>query len=382
MGWIRDIVKTVEKATQDAVKTVEKAAQDAGKTAEKAVQDAGKTAEKAVQDTGKTVEKAFHDTVKETERAGKNVNDLAISVGHFLENQTQSLGETLSDAEKRVREGKLIDAIWHLATDPVKHTEDNVAEALIESSLLNNIATAAASIYGGPKGAAAYAAWYTYKQTGDLELALKSGIIAGATAQGISMVNGMPSDEIIKKTLASASIGGAAVAASGGDEKAIIEAFVKGGALSAARNKYKEMTKQEIEGRAPTKSAVAKLDPKVKHQYSILLDKEGNPILDSNNNEQINITSMPREISHVGIATNAANTSLVSGAETSTSMQLLAKLPYLNDMAYYHDQWAAIAQMGGVEIVATIVPATILTVTGSDIPIINQATEENIESKK
>jgi hypothetical protein len=142
------------------------------------------------------------DTGNEAGRAGRNLNKAAIAAGHFLENQTQAVGKTLSDAEKRVRDGKLIDAIWHVSTDPLRHSEENLAEAVSESKLLNCIATAAASIYGGPAGAAAYASWFTYKQTGNLQLALKAGVIAGATAQGLQMVNGMPSDttdQLIKK---------------------------------------------------------------------------------------------------------------------------------------------------------------------------------------
>jgi len=343
-----------------------------------------KQTEKAVHDIRHTIDKAAQDTRNELNRAGKNGNEAAIAAGHFLENQAQAVGTTLSDAEKRVRDGKLIDAIWHVATDPIKHTEKNAAEAVTESSLLNNIATAAASVYGGPSGSAAYAAWLTYKQTGDLSLALKSGVIAGATSQGIKVVNGMPIgtvDELTKKTLASASIGGAAVAASGGGEKEVIEAFVKGAALTLAREKYKEMTSKEIEGKAPTKDAVAKEDPAVKHRFKILVDKNGTPILDAKGNTQIDIRSMPRDISHVGLATDNADASLFSGAETSKLMQGVAKIPYLNDMAYYHDQWSAIAQMEGIEVKLTIFPATIVTVIGSDTPIINQVTAENIEQK-
>ena len=384
----QDTGKTVEKAAQDTGKTVEKAAHDTGHTLEKAAQDTGKTIEKAAHDTGHTIEKAFQDTGNELNRTGRNVNDAAIAAGHFVENQGQALGETLSDAEKRVREGKIIDAIWHAATDPIKHTENNLGEAVTESSLLNNVATAAASIYGGPNGAAAYAAWYTYKQTGDLELALKAGVIAGATAKGLQMVNGMPSetpDQLTQKALASASVGGAAVAASGGDEKDIIEAFVKGAALTAAREHYKNMTDKEIEGRAPTKGAIPKpkLDPNIKHDFKILVDESGEPIMDATGKyHQIDIRSLPREASHVGLATDQAGGSFFSGAEGSDPMKFFGTLPYANDMAYFHDQWAAVSQMEGIEIQATILPATILTVTGSDTPLINQATEENIESEK
>ena len=384
----QDTGKTVEKAAQDTGKTVEKAAQDTGKTIEKAAHDTGHTLEKAAQDTGSTIEKAFQDTGNELDRAGRNVNDAAIALGHFAENQAQGVGETLSDAEKRVREGKIIDAVWHAATDPLKHAENNLGEAVTESSLLNNVATAAASIYGGPNGAAAYAAWYTYKQTGDLELALKAGVIAGATAKGLKTVNGMPSetvDELTKKTLASASIGGAAVAAGGGDEEDVIEAFVKGAAVTAAREHYNNMTNEEIEGRAPTKGSIPKpkLDPDIEHKFTILKDESGKPIMDASGKYyQIDIRSLPKDVSHVGLATTEASSSFFSGAENSAPMQAIAKLPYMNDMAYFHDQWAAVAQMEGLEIQYTIVPALAITVTGSDTPLINQATEEVIEDGK
>ena len=126
------------------------------------------------------------DTIAELERAGENSEEAAIAVGNFAENQVYSYGQTLTDAEKRIREGKIVDAVWFLAVDPLRHTEENLGTAVSESSLLNYTATAAASIYGGPSSAAAYAAWYTYKQTGDLELAVKSGVIADAKRVGWS----------------------------------------------------------------------------------------------------------------------------------------------------------------------------------------------------
>ena len=63
-------------------------------------------------------------------------------------------------------------------------------------------------------------------------------------------------------------------------------------------------------------------------------------------------------------------------------MRAVAMMPYMNDMAYFHDQWAAVAQMEGFQVQATIVPATVLTVTGSDSPLLTQTTEEIQEDKK
>lgn len=331
-------------------------------------------------DIAKTAVKAGDDIIAQAGRDVENVGDAVDATGNFITNQIESTQQSLSDNEKRLREGKMVDAIWHVALDPVRNAEDNLAIAVSDSSLCNNIATASASIYGGPQGAAAYASWYTYKQTGNLVAALKAGAIAGANAHGLQVANGMPNDDLIKKTLATASIGGAAVAASGGDERAIIEAFVKGAALTAAREHYNKMTQQEIEGRAPTQSAVAKLDPAVQHEFKVLVDGQGNPILDAQGHQQIDITSMPKSISHVGLATADPNAPFLSAVETSPLMQAIAKLPYINDMAYFHDQWMAITQTQGLAVQATILPALVLTVAGSDTPIIQQATQATIEN--
>jgi len=386
-------------AEEATSKTVQQTAEETKKLSEKALKETGNaindtvktlTTGKAHGDIAETFEKAVNDTFQEANRAGRNINDAAIAAGNFLENQTQSYGVMLSDAERRLREGKLVDAIWHIGTDPLKHSERNFGKAVTESSLLNDVATATASVYGGAAGAAAYAAWLTYNRTGDLNLALKAGVIAGATSQGLKVVNGMPigtTEEFVKKTLASASIGGAAVAASGGGERQIIEAFVKGAAITVAREHYKSRTNQEIEGKAPTKPAIAKLDREggpnqnMKYKFTVLTDGKGTPIKDAYGNMQVDIRSLPRDISHVGLATADLEAGFGSGAETSMPMQGIAKIPYMNDMAYYHDQWMAVSQAQGIEVQATILPALILTVSGSETPVIDQATDIAIKTK-
>ena len=132
--------------------------------------------------------------------------------------------------------------------------DDDLATAVTESSLLNNVAAAAASAYGGRGGAAAYAARYTYKQTRDLRLALRAGVTAGVASKGLKMVDGMPSGtvgQLTRRTLASASVGGAAVAAAGGRERDVLEAFAKGAAYSLARENYRDMTDKQIDLRGP-----------------------------------------------------------------------------------------------------------------------------------
>jgi hypothetical protein len=360
----------------------EKGKKEGGKITTKTVKESGNAINDTVMtiktgkphgDLAKTFAKAIDDSAKEINRAGINVNDVAIAAGQFLENQTRSVGTILSDAQKRAREGKVIDAIWHAATDPVKHTEDNFGKAVTRSSLLNEVATAAASTYGGPMGSAAYASWLTYKRTGNLQIALKAGIIAGAVKRGIKIVDGMPTgteSQLAQKTLASASIGGAAVAASGGGEHEIIEAFVKGGALTQARQRFKELPNKAINGKAPAIPDLVKYNNYVKHKFSILVDKTGKPILDAKGNQQLDIRTITfRDISKVSID------------NSSLRKEILIKIPYINDMVHFHDQWETIAQKAQYKIVATIFPTKIIPIAGPDATISKQSTEKNINKK-
>jgi vacuolar-type H+-ATPase subunit H len=106
----QDTGKTVEKAGQDTGKTVEKAAQDTGKTVEKAAQDTGKTVEKAAQDTGKTVEKAAQDTGKTIEKAVQDTGKAGETVYKFGVREIEDIGQMVSDADRRLKEGKIVDA--------------------------------------------------------------------------------------------------------------------------------------------------------------------------------------------------------------------------------------------------------------------------------
>lgn len=174
---MQDAATTTVKAVDDTGKTIEKGAHDTGHTLEKAAQDGGKAIEKAAQDSGTTIEKAVQDTGE----AGETVYKFGVR-------QIESIGDSVKDADKRLREGKIVNAIWHFATDPVKHGEENAAKAAQESNIVRVAGQIAASAYGGPGGAAAYAAWLTYNQTKDVGLALRVGAITGAAAYGTSAV--------------------------------------------------------------------------------------------------------------------------------------------------------------------------------------------------
>src|SRR5262249_24443588 len=250
---LKDVGKAIEKGAQDAGKGIEKGAQDAGKTIEKGAQDAGKTIEKGAHDAGKAIEKGAHDTGKTYEKAGQDVVTAGRAIGKFIERQLKGYGDTLSDAEQRVREGKVVDAFWHVYTDPAKHMEYNAAKATQESNIVKTVGQVAATAYGGPGGAAAYAAWTTYRQTGDAELALRVGFITGAASAGFSAAGQLPATtpaQIAQKTIVTGAIGGLAVAAAGGDEAAIREGFLKSGGMVLVQTGYQKMTGDPIDARA------------------------------------------------------------------------------------------------------------------------------------
>lgn len=372
----QDTGKTVEKAAQDTGKTVEKAAQDTGKTVEKAAQDTGKTIEKAAQDTGKTIEKAGRDTEAEIGRAGKNLEEAAHAIGKYVERTVQGTGRTLSSAEKRVREGKVVDAIWHLSTDQFKEAEANAAKATQESSLIRTVGQVAASAYGGPGGAAAYASWYTFRETGDADLALRVGIITGATSAAFSAAGKMPSEtanELARKAAVTGAIGGLAVAASGGDEAAIREGFLLAGGMVLVQDGYKRVAGSDLDARSsqgdaycmssvgedcspPGSSYIRDKDGNIQYE----LDSSGKPLKDK---PLVDIRKTDPRRPHVG------NWSTKSEAnwnhERGKFMTSVSRIPGMNAMSVFHDQWAVSWDMNTLTSVGTIAPAVVLTYTGT-----------------
>ena len=272
---VAPIGKALEKGVHDAGKTVEKAAQDTGKTAEKAAQDTGKAVEKAAQDTGKAIEKAAQDIGSNTREAHEQIDGAVKAASVFVESQFKSVGGSLNEAEKRLREGKILDAFFHLSTDQITNSSSNAADAVSQSPLLNQVASAAASAYGGPTGAAAYASWLTYETTGDLEAAIRAGALAGASSyanklsKDVSSVNMNPE---LKRNIAKFSVNAAAIAASGGTEKDVFAAL-KEQATSAVTAEVKAVGKRWLsEEILPRISDKAQLDsaPKSWEKLSIV----------------------------------------------------------------------------------------------------------------
>jgi hypothetical protein len=231
-----DTGNAIEKGAHDTGNAIEKGAHDTGNAVEKGAHDTGNAVEKGAHDTGNAVEKGAHDSGKTIEKAVQDTGKAGETVYTFGVREIQGIGDSVRDADKRLKEGKFVDTIWHFTTDPLKHTEVNAGKAAQESDLVRVAGQIAASAYGGPGGAAAYAAWLAYNQTKDIGLALRVGAITGAAAYATGAVGNIPntnaagaidSGAIAEKTIMAGAIGGIAVAAAGGNQQAIQEGLSK-----------------------------------------------------------------------------------------------------------------------------------------------------------
>lgn len=217
---------------------------------------------------GKRLPQAIGDGVKTALESGDNaisgaaanlaavaekIVDAGEAILNFTRNEIEGKRDVLSNAEKRVREGKYVDAIWHLATEPAQRTEGNAGRMLDESELIAQFAQGAASFYGGPAGAAAFAAWRAYRATdGNVELALKAGVVAYVAASGYTDTAAMPTGtagEIARKAATTGAIAGISVAARGGSNEASLKAFLQAGGntiVQSGQDYVRETTESRI----------------------------------------------------------------------------------------------------------------------------------------
>lgn len=225
-----DTLTTFKNAGGDTLRTLQQAGGDTFATLQKAGDDSVETIYKAAGDTAVTYIKAWRDIGEQGKRSFDDAVDAGKAAGHYLENQAKAEMNAVEAAGKRLRDGKVIDSMWGLTTEPLQSTEENFAKATQESKVINAAAGTAAAVYGGPAGAAAYAAWSTYRSTGNADMALRAGVLAAVTSQMGSSVAQMPAGttgEIIKKAAVAGAAGGISVAAAGGDEQAIKDGFLK-----------------------------------------------------------------------------------------------------------------------------------------------------------
>lgn len=214
---------------------------------------------KAVSDAAQTALKAANDTV-----------DAAEATGRFAERSISGNIEILEDAQARLREGKVVDAVWHLGTDRMKLENDNAAKLMQESEVARQVAEKAVAAYGGPAAAAAFTAWLTYNSSkGDIERALLAGTYAYLVSSGNAEVSKMPTgtvNEVVKKAATVAAVRGLAVGAAGGNQQEILEAIAQGGGSVIVQSGQAYVTKNYV---SPAK---AKADAFCVDQFSETCD--------------------------------------------------------------------------------------------------------------
>lgn len=333
------------------------------------VQQAAEQAKKLKSDVEWNLQKAAKDTVAETGRVASGLGDAAEAIGRFLDNQVRSIGPALTNAERRLREGKVVDALWHLSTEPTQSTSRNAALAVQESAYLNTVAQVAATAYGGPQGAAAYAAWLTFNQTGDADLALRAGVLTYATSLAFKSAGTIDSSELAKKAAVTAAIGGLAVAAAGGNEAAIKEGFLRAGAMVVIQDGYQRYAGSEIDGRSSKGEAYcmsAENEACSPPKEAYIRDAKGEIVRDSQGQPVIDMKKIDPRIPHVGKWSEASGVKW--DQERSTFMTSVSRVPGMNAMALFHDQWSVSWDMGPTSNVATIIPAVVLTYTGTGAP--------------
>jgi hypothetical protein len=341
---------------------------------------------------GKQVVRTVDNASDEVRRAGRNTEDAALAIGYYLDRQARGQRDAVEEAARKAREGKIVDAFWTATTDPIKGQEEAAARAVQDSSLLNTAAATAASVYGGPGGSAAYAAWYAYRASGgDKDVALKAGILAGATSVGMGGVQKMPASgvsEVARKAAVAGALGGLAVAAAGGDEDALREAFLRGGGMILLQEGYKATVGANMDGRAARgepycmATVGAECSPP---EVSYVRDSNGN-ILDQKGNvydpkgdvlPAVDVRKTDLTRPHVGTWAKAGERGWQT--EAGPAMVTISKIPGMNAMSVFHDHWSYASDMGALTNVASIYPAIVVTYYGFDSSINKQITDTVVE---
>lgn len=212
-------------------------------------------AQAAIDNAVKAQNKATSDVAQNLIKSANDIVDATAAVARYGEREVSGTIDVLSQAQQRVREGKVVDAMWHISTDSWQNTNKNAAQLAEENEIVSVAGQAVASAYGGPAGAAAYAAWLSYnKSGGNVDLALKAGVYAYVTASGAAATGSMPTDsvtDVAKKAALAGAVGGLAVAASGGSNEDILKAFVDSGSAVVVQSGQSYVSKNYTDTEPP-----------------------------------------------------------------------------------------------------------------------------------
>jgi hypothetical protein len=388
---VEEGVKQVAKSTEDGVKGVLTIGTDAAqntvhnletiggqsiKLVEKTGGDIIETTIKSGNDLTATYTKAWTDGTEQARRSFQDTVDAAKAVGNYMSNQAKDLGQATKEISKAAQEGDLIKAMWKFSTAPVQAAEKNFAQATQESSLINDFARETATTYG-PGGAAAYAAWSTYHLTGDADLALRNGISSAIMNQtgGVDIPSGT-AGEVLKKSAMAGALGGIAVAAAGGDEKAVKEAFLKSSGavlIQSSTDQLKAFSPKANDAIEMSRCISAKdLDCVSNTTYGrdikgrILNDKNGKPRIDPNKID-------PKQYLGRWTATDPDSPE----GKTMAFISKISKLPKSEVIPLKNNQWILTWTLGCEKTIEYGKPAVVLTYVGNNVPFTSKVEYES-----
>ncbi|MGO7979583.1 hypothetical protein ACC691_16915 [Rhizobium johnstonii] len=370
----QEVFTTAKTAAGDTITTMQKAGDDTVKAVRKAGADAVETTNKAAADATATYTKAWRDVGEQTKRSFKDAVDAGKAAANFAKNQAEAHANDLERARKRVQDGKVVDSMWGLATEPAKSTEQNFAKATQESEVLNTAAATAAAAYGGPAGAAAYAAWSTYRRTGDADMALRAGILAGATSQLGGKVGKMPTGtagEVLKKTAMAGAAGGIAVAAAGGDEQAIKDGFLKsaGAVLVQGGTERLNAYSPAAADAYKTVQCISARDVDCLSNTTWAKDAKGKILYDKDGKPRIDTTALdPKQ--YVGEWTSIDPKSVQ--ARKDEFIANTSKLPGMEAIPIMKNEWVLTWDIQMGQRVPHGRPTVVLTYVGKDPPFISK----------
>lgn len=173
---------------------------------------------------------AWHYNAHDTKEQVDDATDAAKAATNYAKHQVGDTWHDVGAEAEEARRGHIVKAMVDAALNPARNEDRNAFNAAHDSKLIREAMEYAASTYGGPAGAAAYAAWYTYHETGDANKAWRAGLITGVVAQYGGQIAKMPDDttgRLVSKALAAGAAGGLAVAAQGGSKQDIKDAMMR-----------------------------------------------------------------------------------------------------------------------------------------------------------
>lgn len=346
------------------------ALQNAGREFNIGVSNIVEELKKGATDVWWNIDKGSKDAEANIAKSGRDVEDAGHAIGKFVESTIQSHIDAATEAAKRIQEGKFVDAVWHASLDPLNDTQQNAAIAATESTLMNSIGQVAASAYGGPGGAAAYAAWLAYHQTGgNFNAAIQVGLITGITAYAMQGVNDHMSINnytVDQKALVMATIGGASIAAAGGDSDQIRDGFLAAGAMVYVQDDYQKRTRAKLDedsmkhsrGKPYCTSGVSDKCIPVPESAILDRDKDGNPT-------KIDYSIADKRAPATGIGGAGG-----LAGDQGKLMQGLSKVPGVQGMSVMHDSWVVDWGLNKIPYAnqATIVPAIMVFYAGTGAP--------------